>query len=115
MAPGNPAQLADRVDRPHWAYWTSILFGMSLLALLALHDDTYAAWCTHVTTVFSRPLLRVLLIGAVAAHVGEAAYAYSLASRARLLNTRIGWTLQTLVLGFPSLRLLLRRARAATH
>ncbi len=83
---------------------------MSLLAVLALWDGAYAWWAAQVTTLFPQPLLRVLLLGAVAAHVGEGLYAYRLAARLGLAQSQRGWLVQTLILGFPSLRLLLRRA-----
>lgn len=105
-----PEQRAnDRVDHPHAAWWISILFGMSLLAVLALCQAAYALWAAQVTTLFSQSLLRLILIGAVAAHIAEGLYAFALATRLGLHATRSGWALQTLVLGFPSLRLLLAK------
>lgn len=109
MAPA-PSPVADQVERPHFIWWSSILFGMSLLAVLALSDDAYALWARRVTTLFPQPLLRVMLVGAVAAHVGEGLYAYRLAGRLGLVGSQLGWAVQTLLLGFPSLRLLRRRA-----
>lgn len=99
----------DRVDHPHVGWWVSILFGMSLLAVLALSQDAYALWAGRVTTIFSQPLLRLMLIGAVAAHIGEGLYAWTVAGRLGLHASRLGWAAQTLILGFPSLRLLLVR------
>lgn len=108
------ARTDDRVEHPHWAWWLSIVSGMSLLAVLALSADAYALWAGQVTTVFSQPLLRLMLIGAVAAHIGESLYAFRLAGQLGLHATRSGWAAQTLILGFPSLRLLLARRRAAS-
>lgn len=111
MAPSPPfSAAADQVERPHFLWWASIVFGMSLLSVLALWNGAYAWWATRVTTLFPQPLLRVLLVGALAAHVGEGLYAYRLAARLGLVHSQRGWLLQTLILGFPSLRLLLRRA-----
>lgn len=105
-----PPPHADHVERPHVFWWSSILFGMSLLAVLALSDGAYALWASRVTTWLPQSLLRVVLFAAVAAHVGEGLYAYRLAGRLGLRHSQLGWGMQTLVLGFPSLRLLLRRA-----
>ena len=104
-------QRPEQVDRPHWAWWVSILFGMSLLAVLALSGAAYDLWAQHVTTIFSPIMLRLMLVGAVAAHIGEGLYAWTLAGRLQLHATRAGWAAQTLILGFPSLRLLLARQR----
>lgn len=108
-----PKAFGDGVERPHWGWWLSIISGMSLLTVLACDGDAYSWWSEHVTTLLSRPLLVGILIVAVALHVGEALYAYSIAAAAGQVASRWGWTLQTLTLGFPSLRLLLRRRAAA--
>ncbi len=105
-----PPPPADHVERPHVFWWSSILFGMSLLAVLALSDGAYALWESRVTTWLPQSLLRLILVAAVAAHIGEGLYAYRLAGRLGLQRSQLGWGMQTLVLGFPSLRLLLRRA-----
>jgi hypothetical protein len=102
--------VAETVEHPHVFWWASIIFGMSLLSALALSDAAHALWSQQVTTLLPQSLLRIVLIGAVVAHIGEALYAYRLAGRLGLARSQLGWTLQTLVLGFPSLRLLLRRA-----
>lgn len=54
-------------------------------------------------------MTRLVFILAVAAHVGEAIYAWNLARRVDPANCR-GWFWQTLLLGFFSLRFLLKRA-----
>ncbi|KAK6257323.1 hypothetical protein QUC31_000782 [Theobroma cacao] len=54
--------------------------------------------------------IRLAFCLATAAHVGEALYAWYLAKRVDPVNAR-GWFWQTFALGFPSLRLLLKRAK----
>ena len=54
--------------------------------------------------------LRILAIWAIAMHVGESIYAWRLAKRVDPANAR-GWFLQTFVLGFFSLKFLLKRAK----
>ena len=96
-------------ERPHPGWWVTIPGGLGLTALLALDPDVYAFWAAHVTRALSRPSVQT--IGAIAAlqHLGEALYAARLAET--IGEPAGGWFVQTLVLGFPSLRLLLRRAR----
>ncbi|KAE8654101.1 short-chain dehydrogenase/reductase family 42E member 1-like isoform X2 [Hibiscus syriacus] len=56
--------------------------------------------------------IRLAFFLAVAAHIGEAMYAWRVAKRVDPVNAR-GWFWQTFALGFPSLRLLLKRAKKA--
>jgi hypothetical protein len=98
------------VDRPHAGWWMAILGGIGLTAALACSPAAYALWVRHVAPVPSRPVAQVILAGTVLAHLGEALYASRVVRRAGLSGGG-GWILQTLVIGFPSLRLLLRRAR----
>ena len=58
-----------------------------------------------------RETLQAMLIGTAVIHVTEALFAGRMAKR-RGLSPR-GWRLQTLVVGFPSLRTLRRTAPAA--
>jgi hypothetical protein len=55
-------------------------------------------------------MLQAVLATALLLHVGEALYARRLARRAGLEASASGWFWQTLAVGFPSLRLILRRA-----
>ncbi len=113
------AQLAAEtplVKRPHLAWWLAIGLGLGLTFLLALSAPAYAAVAGLVPgfeTVLSRPVVQVIAVAAALAHVGEGAFAYRLARREGLASTATGWGLQTLALGYPSLRLLLRDVRGA--
>jgi Transmembrane protein 254 len=101
------------VERPHAGWWIAIGGGIGLLALVALDARAFALWSAHVTAAIPRGVLRAVLVGTVLVHVAEAAYARRLALRLGLAGTAAGWFWQTLLLGFPSLRLLARRARPA--
>ncbi len=90
-----------------------MLGGMGLLALLAFHAGAYGMWRDAVTAALSQDLLRGIVVAALLTHLGEAVYAFRLARRAGLADQAGGWFLQTFTLGYPSLRLL--RRRAATH
>ncbi len=87
---------------------------MGMLAVLAFHAASYAVWCECVTPAFSQRLLQAIFVLAILTHLAEAVYGYRLARRAGLGEDATGWFLQTLTLGYPSLRLLRRRVGAAT-
>jgi hypothetical protein len=97
------------VERPHAGWWIAVGGGLALLALVAFHPGAYAWWAAHVTAVFTASLLQAVFVVSVVLHLGEALYARGLARRVG--EDPAGWFWQTLALGFPSLRLLRRRAR----
>ncbi|KAK1288724.1 3beta-hydroxysteroid-dehydrogenase/decarboxylase isoform 2 [Acorus calamus] len=70
------------------------------------------AWLKSISLFIFRSVstIRLVFILAVAAHVGEAVYAWSLSRRVDPANSG-GWFWQTLCLGIFSLRFLLKRAR----
>jgi hypothetical protein len=103
---------AAGIDRPHLGWWVTVLGGMVLLAVLAFDAGAYAAWCANVTTALPQRLLQGIFIAALATHIAEAVYAFRWASRSGLRENAGGWFLQTFLLGYPSLRLLRRRAGA---
>lgn len=99
------AEETDVVERPALGWWIAVGGGLGLLFFLAF---------TPAGRFFPIPrtVLRTIALIAIALHVGEAVYARKLAKEAGLdVN---GWTLQTFLLGYPSLRLLLKRVRS-TH
>lgn len=112
MADTHTHAAQSAVDRPHVGWWVAVLGGMALLAVLAFHAGAYATWCEWVTTALPQNMLRRIFVIAVGLHVGEATYAVRLARRAGLGESAGGWFAQTLMLGFPSLRLLRRRVKA---
>ena len=99
-------------ESPHLIWFLLIIPAMSFLALLSFHDATFSWWQSAVTSFFSRPLLQGILIVAVMLHVGEAGFAWLLATRLHLEDAALRWALQTFALGYPSLRLLLARRTA---
>jgi hypothetical protein len=61
----------------------------------------------HFMAYDLHPLAFIVCCAAWIAHVGEAAYAYSICRKLHLTNAdTLKWTVQTFVLGFPSLGLL---------
>ncbi|XP_051118161.1 uncharacterized protein LOC127242610 [Andrographis paniculata] len=62
--------------------------------------------------LWSLTVARVVLVAAVAAHVGEGVYAWGVAKRVDPENAG-GWGWQTFLYGYPSLRLLLKRSANA--
>lgn len=102
----------DDFEVPHAGWWTAIGLGLGTLAIVAFHDDTYAAWTRYVTAAVPQGLLQAVFVLSVAAHLGEALYARALARRLGLEAAAGRWFWQTLALGFPSLRLLRRRVES---
>lgn len=101
-------QLADGTDvvkRPPLWQWAMVLGGLGLLGVLAFNTDAHRAWVHHISPMFSQSVLRAIAYPALAVHLGEAAYAAHIAQKHDLDTA--GWTLQTFLLGYPSLRLLL--------
>lgn len=94
--------LDDAVERPPLASWIAILGGLGLNALIGFDDAAYTAWCNSITTALPQELIRNIFLGAVVVHVGEAIYAWRMATAAGLRSAQ-GWALQTFLLGFPSL------------
>ena len=103
------AEDADVVERPALIWWLAVGGGLGLLFALAFSGGAFGWWVRRLP-MFPRRTLRAIAYIAIALHVGEAAYAYRVAKRAGLDHR--GWALQTLLLGYPSLRLLLPKARA---
>ena len=104
--------MTDTVHRPHPAWWIVIGGGLALTYVLSLSPRAYDYWVAHVTALPSLGVVRSIGVAAALTHLGEALYARRLALRLGLERAATGWFLQTLALGFPSLRLLRRLARA---
>lgn len=98
------------VERPVFYWWLSILGGMTILGLLAFHQAAGNYWKEYIPMI---PVffLRVLFFLAIFTHACEAFYALKLAKKSGLKETSFGWFLQTFLLGYPSLKLLLRQLK----
>ena len=95
--------------RPGMAWFALLDGGLVALAVVALDQDAHDR-VDAVVALPPRPALRRLLVGAIGLHVAEGLYAWRTARRAGLPVGR--WTVQTLVVGFPSTRALRRTVRA---
>jgi hypothetical protein len=99
------------VVRPAWLWFLLLDGGIVILTKLALSKTAYEkAGAMTGDALPPREVLQVMLVGTAAIHATEAVAAGRMARR-RGLPAR-GWRLQTLIVGFPSLRAL-RRAGAA--
>ena len=98
----------DTVERPPLGWWIAIFGGLGINALVGFNAGAYASWCNHITTLLPQTTIRNIFLGAVVVHLGEATYAWRLASQAGLKSAP-GWALQTFLLGFPSLGRLRQR------
>ena len=92
----------DAFERPPLVWWIVIGIGLGMNALVGLSDSAYSLWCSYVTTALPQGLIRNIFLGAVVVHLCEAAYAWRLARRVGL-KSAAAWTLQTFLIGFPSL------------
>lgn len=100
------------IERPAAIWWWLIVPPMTLLGVLSASAAQAQAWRAWSGLPMDQLVYQWIFAGAMAAHVGEGAAAWWLAGRSAEAPRRLGWALQTLVLGYPSLRLLLQRLRA---
>ena len=99
------------VVRPSLFWFLLLDGGIVVLARLALSRGAYdQAREVGGDRLPPREVLQVMLVGTAVIHAGEAVVAGRMARR-RGLSPR-GWRLQTLIVGFPSLRALRRTALA---
>ncbi len=92
---------------------------MSLLGLVAfgthnqLHSNKFIQAVNWLAlTIFQTQFILIFVfVAAVLAHVCEALYAMHLSRKIGCKSTVTAWGLQTLLLGYPSLRLLQKRQK----
>ena len=96
------------VERPPVAAWLGVLGGMTALGVVAFGDRASRWWHGRVPW-FPRWVYQASFCAAVAEHVRKALRASRLARDAGMEESAAAWTRQTLLLGFPSLRLLERK------
>jgi hypothetical protein len=99
------------VVRPAWLWFLLLDGGIVILTKLALSKTAYER-ATAMTgdALPPREVLQVMLVGTVLIHATEAVAVGRMARRRGLPTW--GWRLQTLIVGFPSLRALRRSAAA---
>ncbi|MCZ7526251.1 MAG: DUF4499 domain-containing protein [Acidimicrobiia bacterium] len=101
------------VERPALGWWIGVIGGMTFLGLVAFEPRTAAGWSRRAGDRVPRRAYQALFAASLATHAAEAAVAARIARRAGLA---VGpWTRQTLLLGYPSLRLLRRAAARAAQ
>lgn len=99
------------LDNPPLYLVLLIILGMTLLCCVTyLPPYGPLKYVLAVGLFFFRSQwgLHVLFVSSVIAHVAEALYAWNIAKRVDSANSK-GWFWQTLLVGYPSLRLLKRR------
>jgi len=97
---------------PSIIYWILIPVHLNILYLIAYYpaNEISSLLTFHIKLGYflfrSRFLLQIIFIIAVLLHFGEAIYAYSLCQKKGIRKplTILLWTLQTFILGFPSLQ-----------
>jgi hypothetical protein len=100
------------IERPHWLWWALILPAVALLAVLSASASAFESWAATTRLPLPQAVYQGLLVFTFVAHSGEAMFAMSLAGRSSEAERKAGWAMQTLMLGYPSLRLLLKRLRS---
>uniref|UniRef100_A0A0D6QXP4 3-beta hydroxysteroid dehydrogenase/isomerase domain-containing protein n=1 Tax=Araucaria cunninghamii TaxID=56994 RepID=A0A0D6QXP4_ARACU len=106
----------EKVERPNIFAWLFCVGGMFLLLCVAFMPSSYLGplvWVKSFGILLFRSVrnLQILFWLSALTHLIEAIYAYFLSQRVDPANAK-GWFWQTFALGFPSLRLLLKRAKA---
>lgn len=118
---GNCLHNHDYFDFPPIILWILILYGLIMLSLVSILNPSNSSSILHSPLI--RPInqlaysifrnqfnLQIVLLLAIAAHVFESMYAMYLArGRLNCRNTWLLWGIQTLLLGYPSLQLLMAR------
>jgi hypothetical protein len=100
------------VVRPSWFWFLLLDGGIVVLTKLAVSKTAYDKVDEMTGDALPpRETLQALLIGTAVVHAAEALAAGRMAKRRGLAPG--GWRLQTLIVGFPSLRALRRSSRAA--
>ncbi|MGK5093949.1 NAD-dependent epimerase/dehydratase family protein [Deltaproteobacteria bacterium TL4] len=101
-----------RVERPKAGWWYAIIGGMLALALVAFNAEVGSWFQKAIPLLGAVPLgvWKVVFWLAVAVHIGESFYARKKTREAGMLTSG-SWTLQTLLLGYPSTKLMLNAVR----
>eukprot|EP00698_Gefionella_okellyi_P005976 TRINITY_DN15417_c0_g1_i1.p1 TRINITY_DN15417_c0_g1~~TRINITY_DN15417_c0_g1_i1.p1 ORF type:complete len:125 (+),score=22.22 TRINITY_DN15417_c0_g1_i1:69-443(+) len=94
-------------------FWWFLLLdgGLGLLAAISLNDTAYTWFVRSVLDVvgaaflFPRWLVRGIALAATVVHIAEAIFVFATARQVGMKRTGWLWTLQTLIVGFPSLML----------
>ena len=102
----------DVVERPKPVWWCLILGGLTVLALQAFDTSFYTWWTSTMHPLPGQHVMLWILIACVPIHVFEAVYVYRLARQMGMIQSSLGWALQTFMLGYPSTYLMRKRARA---
>jgi 3beta-hydroxy-delta5-steroid dehydrogenase/steroid delta-isomerase len=101
------------VKRPHIGWWISILGGMTTLGIVAFNESAHHFFSTYILSGIPMAYFQMIFYTAVLIHIVEAIYSLRLTRLHHLKDVSIGWFFQTLLLGFASLRLLLKEIKNA--
>jgi len=105
--------MTDKVDRPHPIWWVLVLGGLTLLGFQAFSTRFYDSYIAHVNPLPGQSVMLAIFIACIPIHIFEAIYVYRLAQELGLHRSAAGWSLQTLLIGFPSTLLIRKRAKSA--
>ena len=105
------ADAIDAVDRPALVWWVLVLGGLTILALDSWDPAFYAWWTSHVNPLPGQAVMAWVFVACVPIHAGEAIYVNLAAKKSGLALSRAAWTVQTLILGYPSTHLFRKKVR----
>ena len=110
---------AKEVISPGLYIWIAILGGMVAVFFCAFVPPPFMGffeWIRRLAFFLFRKkgIIQAIFVISFLLHVGEAMVAFRLAKQVDPLNVK-GWFWQTFALGFPSLRLLIKRSREKSH
>jgi hypothetical protein len=102
---------SEDVERPHLLWWVVIVGGLTVLGWQGFSSAFYGWWTQHVNALPAQSTMAWIFLACIPIHVGESLYCWRLSNRLGTPRASLGWALQTFVIGFPSTRLLMKRAR----
>jgi hypothetical protein len=103
----------DAVELPHAAWWVLVLGGMTVLGLQSFGASFYAWWAAHVNALPGQLVMRWIFFACIPVHLAEAIYVHQTAEKLGMRRSKAAWTVQTLLLGYPSTHLFRKHARVA--
>jgi hypothetical protein len=104
---------ADAVEFPHALWWVLVLGGMTVLGLQSFDASFYQWWAAHVNALPGQLVMRCIFLACIPVHLGEALYVHRTAAKLGMRRSKVAWTVQTLLIGYPSTHLFRKHARIA--
>ncbi|KAF6022563.1 hypothetical protein EB796_019134 [Bugula neritina] len=112
----------DWFRTPHPGYWAVILSGLGALGLTYYAPDVAISSLGPLSPICryliedNPTLLQMICYGALIAHIFEGSWTFLLTRKLKLNYwTTVRWTLQTTIVGFPSMCMIRAKAKLVTR